>query len=190
MLRALPRWARFAGWKGCSTASKTAAFAQLKAARAQLQINAPGALPPGVGKSGQHGHGTDNTCKPCRIRIPISRRTTRGGVPYLRRQVTPAEEGGPGCGRHHRVTPNVVVIEALRDITMELSLRPGRSGRHTEPANRRCWRLLSASTSPPAAGRRSPVAPVFDLGTAWTPRSRATRNIIIQAVSFGTDPRR
>lgn len=72
--------AQLVGWlEGLFHGIQTALFAQQMAARAQLQQMRQGALPPGVGKSGQHGHGTDNTCKPCRIRtIPISRRTTRG----------------------------------------------------------------------------------------------------------------
>lgn len=50
--------AQLVGWlEGLFHGIQTALFAQQMAARAAA-TNAPGALPPGVGKSGQHGHGT------------------------------------------------------------------------------------------------------------------------------------
>lgn len=51
--------AQLVGWlEGLFHGIQTALFAQQMAARAQLQQMRQGALPPGVGKSGQHGHGT------------------------------------------------------------------------------------------------------------------------------------
>lgn len=51
--------AQLVGWlEGLFHGIQTALFAQQMAARAQLQQMCQGALPPGVGKSGQHGHGT------------------------------------------------------------------------------------------------------------------------------------
>lgn len=51
--------AQLVGWlEGLFHGIQTAPFAQQMAARAQLQQMRQGALPPGVGKSGQHGHGT------------------------------------------------------------------------------------------------------------------------------------
>lgn len=51
--------AQLVGWlEGLFHGIQTALFAQQMAARAQLQQMRQGALPPVVGKSGQHGHGT------------------------------------------------------------------------------------------------------------------------------------
>ncbi|CKU57899.1 Protein of uncharacterised function (DUF2587) [Mycobacterium tuberculosis] len=51
--------AQLVGWlEGLFHGIQTALFAQQMAARAQLQQMRQGALPPGGGKSGQHGHGT------------------------------------------------------------------------------------------------------------------------------------
>lgn len=51
--------AQLVGWlEGLFHGIQTALFAQQMAARAQLKQMRQGALPPGVGKSGQHGHGT------------------------------------------------------------------------------------------------------------------------------------
>lgn len=51
--------AQLVGWlEGLFHGIQTALFAQQMAARLQLQQMRQGALPPGVGKSGQHGHGT------------------------------------------------------------------------------------------------------------------------------------
>lgn len=51
--------AQLIGWlEGLFHGIQTALFAQQMAARAQLQQMRQGALPPEVGKSGQHGHGT------------------------------------------------------------------------------------------------------------------------------------
>lgn len=51
--------AQLVGWlEGLFHGIQTALFAQQMAARAQLQQMRQGALPPGVGKSGQHGHRT------------------------------------------------------------------------------------------------------------------------------------
>ncbi|CKO45474.1 Protein of uncharacterised function (DUF2587) [Mycobacterium tuberculosis] len=51
--------AQLVGWlEGLFHGIQTALFAQQMAARAQLQQMRQGALPPGVGKSGQPGHGT------------------------------------------------------------------------------------------------------------------------------------
>lgn len=51
--------AQLVGWlEGLFHGIQTALFVQQMAARAQLQQMRQGALPPGVGKSGQHGHGT------------------------------------------------------------------------------------------------------------------------------------
>lgn len=51
--------AQLVGWlEGLFHGIQTALFAQQMAARAQLQQMRQGALPPGVGKSSQHGHGT------------------------------------------------------------------------------------------------------------------------------------
>ncbi|CAM4406495.1 hypothetical protein MB901379_04770 [Mycobacterium basiliense] len=51
--------AQLVGWlEGLFHGIQTALFAQQMAARAQLEQMRQGALPPGLGKAGQHGHGT------------------------------------------------------------------------------------------------------------------------------------
>ncbi|BBX75486.1 bacterial proteasome activator family protein [Mycobacterium shinjukuense] len=51
--------AQLVGWlEGLFHGIQTALFAQQMAARAQLEQMRQGALPPGIGKSGHHGHGT------------------------------------------------------------------------------------------------------------------------------------
>lgn len=51
--------AQLVGWlEGLFHGIQTALFAQQMAARAQLEQMRQGALPPGVGKPGPHGHGT------------------------------------------------------------------------------------------------------------------------------------
>lgn len=51
--------AQLVGWlEGLFHGIQTALFAQQMAARAQLEQMRQGALPPGVGKPGHHGHGT------------------------------------------------------------------------------------------------------------------------------------
>ncbi|MBX9982631.1 MAG: bacterial proteasome activator family protein [Mycobacterium gordonae] len=51
--------AQLVGWlEGLFHGIQTALFAQQMAARAQLEQMRQGALPPGIGKPGPHGHGT------------------------------------------------------------------------------------------------------------------------------------
>src|SRR6202000_938622 len=83
---------------------------------------------------------------------------------------------------------NVVVIEALRDITMSLELgdRVGLVG-HNGAGKSTLLRLLSGICEPTRGSAiiRGRVAPVFDLGVGMDPEISGHENIIIRGLFLG-----
>ncbi len=95
---------------------------------------------------------------------------------------------GKAGGAIGRNTDNVVVIEALRDITMTLQTgdRVGLVG-HNGAGKSTLLRLLSGIYEP-TRGRtviRGRVAPVFDLGVGMDPEITGYENIIIRGLFLG-----
>jgi ABC-2 type transport system ATP-binding protein len=95
---------------------------------------------------------------------------------------------GAAGGAIGRNTDNVVVIEALRDITMTLRMgdRVGLVG-HNGAGKSTLLRLLSGIYEP-TRGRtrvRGRVAPVFDLGVGMDPEITGYENIIIRGLFLG-----
>jgi len=95
---------------------------------------------------------------------------------------------GTAGGAIGRNTENVVVIEALRDITMTLKMgdRVGLVG-HNGAGKSTLLRLLSGIYEP-TRGRtaiRGRVAPVFDLGVGMDPEITGYENIIIRGLFLG-----
>ncbi len=95
---------------------------------------------------------------------------------------------GKAGGAIGRNTDNVVVIEALRDITMTLKMgdRVGLVG-HNGAGKSTLLRLLSGIYEP-TRGRtviRGRVAPVFDLGVGMDPEITGYENIIIRGLFLG-----
>ncbi|MDA0250525.1 MAG: ABC transporter ATP-binding protein [Actinomycetota bacterium] len=95
---------------------------------------------------------------------------------------------GKAGGAIGRNTDNVVVIEALRDITMTLRMgdRVGLVG-HNGAGKSTLLRLLSGIYEP-TRGRtaiQGRVAPVFDLGVGMDPEITGYENIIIRGLFLG-----
>ena len=95
---------------------------------------------------------------------------------------------GKAGGAIGRNADNVVVIEALRDITMTLKMgdRVGLVG-HNGAGKSTLLRLLSGIYEP-TRGRtviRGRVAPVFDLGVGMDPEITGYENIIIRGLFLG-----
>lgn len=95
---------------------------------------------------------------------------------------------GAAGGAIGRNTDNVVVIEALRDITMTLRMgdRVGLVG-HNGAGKSTLLRLLSGIYEP-TRGRtvvHGRVAPVFDLGVGMDPEITGFENIIIRGLFLG-----
>ena len=95
---------------------------------------------------------------------------------------------GAAGGAIGRNTQNVVVIEALRDITMTLKMgdRVGLVG-HNGAGKSTLLRLLSGIYEPTrgSATVRGRVAPVFDLGVGMDPEISGYENIIIRGLFLG-----
>jgi ABC-2 type transport system ATP-binding protein len=96
--------------------------------------------------------------------------------------------GKAAGGRVGRNTSNVVIIEALRDITMSLELgdRVGLVG-HNGAGKSTLLRLLSGIYEPTrgSASVTGRVAPVFDLGVGMDPEISGYENIIIRGLFLG-----
>lgn len=95
---------------------------------------------------------------------------------------------GKAGGTIGRNTDNVIVIEALRDITLSLRMgdRVGLVG-HNGAGKSTLLRLLSGIYEP-TRGRtavRGRVAPVFDLGVGMDPEITGYENIIIRGLFLG-----
>ena len=156
--------AQLVGWlEGLFHGIQTALFAQQMAARAQLEQMRQ--LPPGVGVPGQRGGrrtpGPGSTCSPRTpwpaLLVPhIETRNAWVEFPIFDAKSRSLKKAflGKAGGAIGRNESNVVVIEALRDITMSLELgdRVGLVG-HNGAGSRRCCGCCPGSTSPPA-GRR------------------------------------
>jgi len=95
---------------------------------------------------------------------------------------------GKAGGSIGRNTSNVVVIEALRDITMSLKMgdRVGLVG-HNGAGKSTLLRLLSGIYEPTrgSATVQGRVAPVFDLGVGMDPEISGFENIIIRGLFLG-----
>ena len=95
---------------------------------------------------------------------------------------------GKAGGTIGRNESNVVVIEALRDITMSLQMgdRVGLVG-HNGAGKSTLLRLLSGIYEPTrgSATVRGRVAPVFDLGVGMDPEISGFENIIIRGLFLG-----
>src|SRR4051795_1718444 len=95
---------------------------------------------------------------------------------------------GKAGGSIGRNTSNVVVIEALRDITMSLKQgdRVGLVG-HNGAGKSTLLRLLSGIYEPTrgSATVRGRVAPVFDLGVGMDPEISGFENIVIRGLFLG-----
>ena len=95
---------------------------------------------------------------------------------------------GRAGGAIGRNDSNVVVIEALRDITMSLKMgdRVGLVG-HNGAGKSMLLRLLSGIYEPTrgVASVRGRVAPVFDLGVGMDPEISGFENIIIRGLFLG-----
>jgi ABC-2 type transport system ATP-binding protein len=95
---------------------------------------------------------------------------------------------GAAGGAIGRNTENVVVIEALRDITLSLKMgdRVGLVG-HNGAGKSTLLRLLSGIYEPTrgSAAVRGRVAPVFDLGVGMDPEISGFENIIIRGLFLG-----
>ena len=95
---------------------------------------------------------------------------------------------GKAGGTIGRNNSNVVVIEALRDITMSLNLgdRVGLVG-HNGAGKSTLLRLLSGIYEPTrgSATVTGRVAPVFDLGIGMDPEISGYENIIIRGLFLG-----
>lgn len=95
---------------------------------------------------------------------------------------------GKAGGAIGRNTSNVVVIEALRDITMSLEMgdRVGLVG-HNGAGKSTLLRLLSGIYEPTSgtATVRGRVAPIFDLGVGMDPEISGYENIIIRGLFLG-----
>ena len=95
---------------------------------------------------------------------------------------------GKAGGAIGRNTENVVVIEALREITLRLEMgdRVGLVG-HNGAGKSTLLRLLSGIYEPTrgSATVRGRVAPVFDLGVGMDPEISGFENIIIRGLFLG-----
>lgn len=95
---------------------------------------------------------------------------------------------GRAGGAIGRTAENVVVVEALRDITMTLRMgdRVGLVG-HNGAGKSTLLRLLSGIYEPTRGSTivRGRVAPVFDLGVGMDPEITGYENIIIRGLFLG-----
>jgi ABC-2 type transport system ATP-binding protein len=174
--------AQLVGWlEGLFHGIQTALFAQQMAARQQLEQMRQGALPPGVSVPGQRGGGTGQyiETRNAWVEFPIFDAKTRS----LKKAFL--GKAGGAIGRNES---NVVVIEALRDITMSLELgdRVGLVG-HNGAGKSTLLRLLSGIYEPTrgVASVTGRVAPVFDLGVGMDPEISGFENIIIRGLFLG-----
>ncbi len=145
--------AQLVGWlEGLFHGIQTALFAQQMAARQQLEQMRQGALPPGMSAPGhaRAGFARDRAVPVAAAWVAAPHIETRNAwveFPIFDAKARSLKKAflGKAGGTIGRNESNVVVIEALRDITMSLEhRRPGRSGRP-----QRCGQV---DTAAPAVG--------------------------------------
>ena len=189
--------AQLVGWlEGLFHGIQTALFAQQMAARAQLEQMRQGALPPGVAMPAARRRGAPERDRPVPVAVTTSREphvsTRNAWVEFpifdaKSRSLKKAFLGKAG-GTIGRNTSNVVVIEALRDITLSLEMgdRVGLVG-HNGAGKSTLLRLLSGIYEPTrgSATVTGRVAPVFDLGVGMDPEISGFENIIIRGLFLG-----
>ncbi len=190
--------AQLVGWlEGLFHGIQTALFAQQMAARAQLEQMRQGALPPGIGRPGQAGpanRAPANTYKRAPVSGPhtahIETRNAWVEFPIFDAKTRSLKKAflGKAGGTIGRNSSNVMVVEALRDITMTLELgdRVGLVG-HNGAGKSTLLRLLSGIYEPTrgSATVTGRVAPVFDLGIGMDPEISGYENIIIRGLFLG-----
>jgi ABC-2 type transport system ATP-binding protein len=95
---------------------------------------------------------------------------------------------GKAGGAIGRNTPKVLVIEALRDITLSLSIgdRVGLVG-HSGAGKSTLLRLISGIYEPTRGSSivQGRVAPIFDLGVGMDPEISGCENIVIRGLFLG-----
>ena len=194
--------AQLVGWlEGLFHGIQTALFAQQMAARQQLEQMRQGALPPGISAPGtarraQRPPGPGSTCSSEEFGgSAVPNRTSRRSNAWVEFPIFDAKARslkkaflGKAGGTIGRNESNVVVIEALRDITMSLELgdRVGLVG-HNGAGKSTLLRLLSGIYEPTrgVATVTGRVAPVFDLGVGMDPEISGFENIIIRGLFLG-----
>lgn len=184
--------AQLVGWlEGLFHGIQTALFAQQMAARAQLEQMRHGALPPGSAAADTVSRAPGSTCKQTSVAAPhIETRNAWVEFPIFDAKSRSLKKAflGKAGGTIGRNTSNVVVIEALRDITLSLELgdRVGLVG-HNGAGKSTLLRLLSGIYEPTrgSASVTGRVAPVFDLGVGMDPEISGYENIIIRGLFLG-----
>ena len=188
--------AQLVGWlEGLFHGIQTALFAQQMAARAAAGADAPGcaaARRRRARTARRRRRDRSVPVGPCgRPSTRTSRPTTRGwSFPIFDAKARSLKKAflGKAGGAIGRNESNVVVIEALRDITMSLELgdRVGLVG-HNGAGKSTLLRLLSGIYEPTrgVATVTGRVAPVFDLGVGMDPEISGFENIIIRGLFLG-----
>lgn len=191
--------AQLVGWlEGLFHGIQTALFAQQMAARAQLEQMRHGALPPAppVAVTPRVTAAPASICKPASgITLSANEPRIETRDAWVEFPIFDAKSRslkkaflGKADGAIGRNNSNVVVVEALRDITMSLSLgdRVGLVG-HNGAGKSTLLRLLSGIYEPTrgSASVVGRVAPVFDLGVGMDPEISGFENIIIRGLFLG-----
>ena len=188
--------AQLVGWlEGLFHGIQTALFAQQMAARQQLEQMRQGALPPGMSAPGHAwaGFARDRAVPVAAARVAAPHIETRNAwveFPIFDAKARSLKKAflGKAGGTIGRNESNVVVIEALRDITMSLEMgdRVGLVG-HNGAGKSTLLRLLSGIYEPTrgVATVTGRVAPIFDLGVGMDPEISGFENIIIRGLFLG-----
>src|SRR5579875_2342798 len=193
---ASPRRSWSDGWKGCFTASRPRCSpSRWRPARSSSRCARARCRRASTAPAGTDNRAPANTCKQLAVSGPHSPHieTHNAWVEFpifdaKSRSLKKTFLGKAAGGTIGRNTSNVVIIEALRDITISLSLgdRVGLVG-HNGAGKSTLLRLLSGIYEPTrgsatVVGR---VAPVFDLGIGMDPEISGYENIIIRGLFLG-----